>query len=215
MGFTRWRWVTVSAAVAGASAWYVVRGRRRMLTWGASDQEAADAFEGDALLPDAGIVSTRAVTIAASPEAVWPWLVQMGSGRAGAYSYDWIENALGLDMHSADEIVGEWQDLAVGDELPLGKGAVMVVRVLDAPRAFVLESPDGNWVWEFVLRPDGDGTRLISRNRIRIDELSLAARVGYRILMEPGSLIMERKMLRGIRARVEGGSAADRAVGNA
>ncbi len=67
-------------------------------------------------------MTTRAITIDAPPDAIWPWLVQMGSGRGGAYTYDWIENLLGLNMHSADEILPEFQDLKAGDELPMGPG---------------------------------------------------------------------------------------------
>ena len=75
---------------------------------------------GDDFLPSPDMLSTRATTIDAPASAVWPWLVQMGSGRAGAYTYDWAENLLGLDMHSADEILPQFQDLKVGDVLPVG-----------------------------------------------------------------------------------------------
>ena len=204
MGTRVTRWLAGAAVIAGVAVWYPVRGRRHVLTWGASDREAAARYPGDDLLPDPTLITTRAITIAAPPKTVWPWLVQMGSGRAGAYTYDWIENLFGLDMHSAEEIVPDWQHLAVGDELPLGKGAGMLVRVVDAPRALVVQSDDGNWVWEFILVPVEDGTRLLSRNRIRLARAPRSARIGYRLVMEPGSLVMERKMLRGIRARAEG-----------
>ena len=75
---------------------------------------------GDELLPRAGIVATRAITIDAPPAAIWPWLVQMGSGRGGVYTYDWIENLFGLDMHSTRRILPQYQDVKVGDEFPLG-----------------------------------------------------------------------------------------------
>ncbi len=94
-------------AVAGAAAvreTYRRRLREPVLTWGATVEEAARRLPGDDLLEDADIVTTRAITIDAPPAAVWPWLLQMGSGRAGAYTYDWIENLFGLDMHSAHEI---------------------------------------------------------------------------------------------------------------
>ena len=83
-------------------------------------EEAAMKLPGDELLPDARLVTTRAITIEAPPDAIWPWIVQMGSGRGGAYTYDWIENLLGLSMHSADEILPQFQDLKAGDELPIG-----------------------------------------------------------------------------------------------
>ena len=89
--------------------------RVRVLTWGATSEEATAPLPGDDLLAAADIVATRAIRIDAPPSAIWPWLVQMGPGRAGAYTYDFIENLLGLDMHSADRIHPEWQELGVGD----------------------------------------------------------------------------------------------------
>ncbi|MFI7662305.1 SRPBCC family protein [Micromonospora parva] len=179
----------------------------RWLTWGATTGEVAATLPGDELLADPDIVSTRAVTIDAPPKAVWPWLVQMGSGRGGAYTYDWIENLFGLDMHSADEILPQFQHLAIGDELPLGKsGPAMRVEVLDPERTLVFRSADGAWVWAFHLRPDRTGTRLISRNRIVLAGRPRPARIAYRLVMEPGSLVMERRMLLGIKQRAEGPS---------
>ena len=81
------------------------RWRAWCLTWGATPGEAAGALPGDELLPEPGIVSTRAIRVDAPPSAIWPWLVQMGPGRGGAYTYDWIENLFGLGMHSADEVL--------------------------------------------------------------------------------------------------------------
>ena len=92
--------------------------RTTVLTWGATPDEAARSLAGDELLAHADVVSTRAVTIDAPPADVWPWLVQMGSGRGGAYTYDWVENLFGLGMRSADTIHPEWQDLGVGDLHP-------------------------------------------------------------------------------------------------
>src|ERR1051326_3650364 len=141
--------------------------RHWCLTWGARPDEVSRELPGDELLPGAGLVTTRAITVKAPPEAIWPWLVQMGSGRGGAYTYDWIENLFGLDMHSADVILPRFQDLKVGDELPLGPGrAVMRVEVLDPPRAFAIRIAGQNWAWIFALVPEGGATRLISRNQI-------------------------------------------------
>jgi hypothetical protein len=127
----------------------------------------------------------------------------MGPGRAGAYSYDWIENLLGLDMHSADRILPEFQNLSVGDAWQLGeRGATLRVVTIEPYRAIVLQSDDGNWVWAFVLVANRDGTRLISRNRIQMPGTSLLSRALFRSVMEPGSLVMERKMLLGIKRRV-------------
>jgi hypothetical protein len=177
--------------------------RTPVLTWGATDEEAARTLPGDDLLEDAAVVSTRAITIDAPPAAVWPWLVQMGSGRGGAYTYDWVENLFGLGMRSADTIHAEWQDLKVGDVIP-GKASLqgMRVEVLEPERALVSRSEDGTWVWAFVLEDLGSRTRLLSRNRIAMPDPSLGDRVGMAV-MEPGSLVMERKMLHGIKDRAE------------
>jgi hypothetical protein len=129
----------------------------------------------------------------------------MGPGRAGAYTYDWIENLFGLHMHSADRILPELQNLRVGDAWKLGKrGASLRVSDIEPHSAIVLQSDDGNWVWAFVLISDGDGTRLISRNRIAMPSPSRLSRALFHYVMEPGSPVMERKMLLGIRQRVIG-----------
>jgi hypothetical protein len=197
--------VTGTALAAGAGAvTYPLFFRHRCLTWGATDDEVSRKLPGDELLPEAGIVSTRAVTIDAPPGAVWPWLVQMGSGRGGAYTYDWIENLFGLGMHSADEILPQFQALKVDDELPLGPNRPMMrVEICDPERTLAIRFADGNWVWIFALVPEGGQTRLISRNRIATRGAALPARLFNLLVMEPGSLIMERKMLLGIKERAE------------
>jgi hypothetical protein len=194
--------------VTAAGAAVTIEAARRLLrtpvlTWGATADEAARALPGDELLADADVVSTRAVAIDAPPSDVWPWLVQMGSGRGGAYTYDWIENLFGLEMRSADTIHPEWQNLAVGDVIP-GKASLsdMRVEVLEPERALVSRSEDGRWVWAFALEDLGGRTRLLSRNRIAMSEPSLGDRIGMAV-MEPGSLVMERKMLCGIKQRAE------------
>src|ERR1700761_8215652 len=196
-----------SAAVVLGPTTYLLFLRRWGLNWGAREDEVAAKLPGDDLLSYAGLVTTRAITIDAPPEDIWPWLVQMGSGRGGAYTYDWIENLFGLNMHSATEILPEFQDLKVGDELPLGSGGpVMRVEVLDPPHALAIRTTDQNWVWIFALLPDGESTRLLSRNRIATKALAPASRLFYLLFMEPGSLVMERKMLLGIKHRAEGTS---------
>ena len=175
----------------------------RMLTWGATPEELARTYPGDELLPDAGIVATRAITIDAPPAAIWPWLVQMGSGRGGVYTYDWIENLFGLDMHSTRQILPQFQDVKVGDEFPLGPGRpAMRVAVFDPERTFTIRFADGNWVWIFALFAEDGQTRLISRNRIAATG-ARPARLFSMLVMEPGSLVMERKMLLGIKQRAE------------
>ena len=198
--------------IAAGAAWVAGTGviayplvfRRTCLTWGATAEEVESKLPGDELLPEPDIVSTRAVTIDAPPSAIWPWLVQMGSGRGGAYTYDWIENLLGLHMHSARQILPQFQDLKVGDELPLGPGRpVMRVEVCDPERILTLRFADGNWVWIFALVAEHGRTRLISRNRIATPGAALPVRVFNMLVMEPGSLVMERKMLLGIKQRAE------------
>ncbi len=174
--------------------------RRPILTWGATAGEAASRLPGDELLEDADGVSTRAITIHAPAERVWPWIAQLGpSPRGGAYTYDWIENLLGLDMHSVDRILPEFQHPEVGDTIGFGANKMRLERV-EPERVLAWRSADGNWVWTFVLEERDGKTRLISRNRFRLP--TLAARVGM-IPMEPGSLVMERKMLLGIKQRAE------------
>ena len=178
--------------------------RQRCLTWGATPDEVERELPGDELLDTADIVSTRAVTIDAPPNAVWPWLVQMGSGRGGAYTYDWIENLFGLGIHSAREVLPQFQDVNVGDELQLGPNRPkMRVEVLDVERVFTVRFEDGTWVWTFALFPDHEATRLVSRNRIATPNASLRTRLFNLLLMEPGSLVMERKMLLEIKKRAE------------
>jgi hypothetical protein len=174
--------------------------RRRILNWGASDAEVAARLSGDELLEEPDVVTTRAITIDAPASAVWPWLVQMGpSPRGGAYTYDWIENLLGLGMHSVDRVLPEYQHPQSGDVLAFGANRMRFERV-EEERVLAMRSEDGNWVWSFVLDERDRRTRLISRNRIRLR--SLGARLGM-IPMEPGSLAMEARMLRGIKQRAE------------
>jgi hypothetical protein len=174
--------------------------RRPILNWGATDAEADARLPGDELLEQADGVATRAITIDAPSSAVWPWIAQMGpSPRGGAYTYDWIENLLGLDMHSADQVLPEYQQPQVGDTLGYGKNRMRFERV-EPQRVLATRSEDGNWVWTFVLDEQDGRTRLISRNRFRLP--TLTAKVGM-VPMEPASLVMERKMLRGIKRRAE------------
>jgi hypothetical protein len=194
---------TAVAAGLGSLA-YPLFFRRWCLTWGARPDEVSRKLPGDELLTEPGIVSTRAVSVDAPAGAIWPWLVQMGPGRGGAYTYDWIENLFGLGMHSADKILPQYQELQVGDAQRLGqRGPLLRVAVLEPERSLALRSDDGNWVWAFSLASEVAGTRLISRNRIATPGAPLPARLLNLLVMEPGSLIMERKMLLGIKRRAE------------
>jgi hypothetical protein len=188
----------VALIIAGAVYGRALRGR--VLTWGASAEESNARLPGDELLEAADGVATRAIEIGAPASAVWPWLVQMGpSPRGGAYTYDWIENLLGLNMHSADRVLPQFQDPEVGDTIGYGANR-MRAELIDPERALAWRSEDGSWVWSFILRERDGSTRLISRNRFRLP--TLAARLGM-LLMEPASLVMERKMLVGIKQRAE------------
>jgi hypothetical protein len=192
--------IAAVAIATALAALYALVLRRAILNWGATDDEASARLPGDELLEHADGVSTRAIEVDAPTADVWPWLAQMGpSPRGGAYTYDWIENLLGLDMHSTDRVLPEFQHPEIGDTLGFGSSRMRLDRV-DPGRVLAWRSEDGDWVWTFVLESRNGGTRLISRNRFR--RPTLVARMGM-LPMEPGSLVMERKMLRGIKQRAE------------
>ncbi len=192
--------ISAGALIAGA-ALYRSFLREPILTWGATPDEATRRLPGDELLEEADGTATRAITIDAPPTAVWPWIAQMGpSPRGGAYTYDWIENLLGLNMHSVDHVLPEFQHPQVGDGFGYGPNK-MRFRLVDPEHVLATQSEDGNWVWTFVIEETQDGkTRLISRNRFRLPKLK--DRIGM-VPMEPGSLVMERKMLKSIKERAE------------
>lgn len=191
--------VTAAAAAAAAVLYWRFL-RQPILTWGATAEETLVRLPGDELLEDPDCVATRAVTIEAPASAVWPWIAQMGpSPRGGAYTYDWIENLLGLNMHSVDVVLPEFQHPEVGDTIRFGPNRMRLDRV-EPERVLAWRSQDGNWVWTFTLVETDGMTRLISRNRFRLPRL--VDRIGM-VPMEPASLVMERKMLRGIKRRAE------------
>jgi hypothetical protein len=195
-----------AGALIGGAALYRSFLRGPILTWGATRGEAGRRLPGDELLEAADCIATRAITIDAPPTAVWPWIAQMGpSPRGGAYTYDWIENLLGLNMHSVDDVLPEFQHPQVGDGFGYGPNK-MSFRLVQPEHVLAAQSEDGNWVWTFVIEETQDGkTRLISRNRFRLP--TLKDKIGM-IPMEPASLVMERRMLYGIKKRAEnlGGS---------
>jgi hypothetical protein len=179
---------------------YVAVGRPWQLTWGATPQEVARPLPGDDLIPRPTFNATRAITIAAPPAAVFPWLVQVGVGRGGWYSYDLLDN---LGRPSARAIVPELQDLAAGDIVamsPDGRQG-MAVHALDAPNSMVWSTPgDTSWTWQLDETDDG-GTRLLTRirSRIRWSPMSIA----FSVLLEVVDVWMLRKMLRTVRERAE------------
>jgi hypothetical protein len=200
-------WKTIAAfAVEGAiaSALYLKFVRPLVLNWGARAEEREAGLAGDDIMPDANLQTTRAVSIDAPPSAVWPWLVQMGPRpRAGAYTYDWIERRLGIDIQNSDAIMPEFQHLEPGDWLGLNdKGQGLRVVALEPERHLVVQWEPQKSTWAFVLEPEGaTGTRLLSRNRLKGS--GPLWRAFMALVMEPGSLVMERKMLLGIRERAE------------
>jgi hypothetical protein len=191
---------TALALAVALAVLYGGRLRRSVLTWGASELEATSSLPGDELLDGADATSTRAISIQAPATAVWPWLAQIGPApRGGAYTYDWIENLLGLNMHSTDRVLADFQNPQVGETIGFGSNVMRLERV---ERGHVLSwrSQDGSWVWSFVLQECDGSTRLISRNRFRVP--TRLGRLGM-MPMEPASLVMERKMLLGIKQRAE------------
>jgi hypothetical protein len=198
-----------AAVLAGAAGyWYGLR--PRMLRWGATEAEARRALPGDDLVPQPKRMATRAVTIQAPAAVVWPWLIQIGQDRGGLYSYDWLENLAGCDIHSADGIVPEFA-LKVGDKVRLGPEGYpfFVVLEMQPERALLLgagpaapERVEGTWL--FYLDPiDPAHTRLIVRSR-GDHEPTLMNYIMWEGLVDPINFVMERKMMLGIKERAEG-----------
>jgi hypothetical protein len=134
-----------AVAAAALAAAYLKLGRPRVLNWGATPEEVGRAMAGDSLIGDASLITTRAITIAASPGDIWPWLVQMGPRpRAGVYTYDWVERRLGIDIENADRILPEFQHLEPGEFFDLnGKGQGLRVREVQPGHSLVLQWEPG------------------------------------------------------------------------
>jgi hypothetical protein len=197
-----------SAVLASALA-AIVAFRARYLRWAATNGEVNMVLPGDGLIPRADLTATRAVTVQASVDAVWPWIAQLGQGRGGFYSYDFLENLVGCHIHSADRIIPEFQDIAVGDEVRLAPQMTLVVACLNPGRSLVLRGgiPIGNgpppfdFTWAFTLRDEPDHT-----TRLLVRERYAYTRPWARLLVEPteaASFVMSQKMLRGIKDRAE------------
>ena len=188
------------AVGAGLAVVYVKVVQPWALRWGATDQEVSRPLPGDGVVQRADFVATRAITIHAAPGQVWPWLVQIGSGRAGWYSYDRLDNA---GVPSATEIIPELQQLAAGDLVPMvaGKDVGLWVKELEPGRRVLWWDHKGEYSWEWLLEPAEAGTRLVSR--LRVTRHRWTRRMLYEVVAVNVDIIMARKMLRGIKDRAE------------
>ena len=170
--------------------------------WGATDAEVAAAMPGDQLVPGAQTFCTRAITIDALPEAVWPWLVQVGFGKAGFYSNDLLDN---VAHPSADRILDEFQHPKVGDWVPMfskvNDTTAFKIAAIKPAEELVWVKPDSTWAW--TLTDIGDRTRLVTRVRILNDWHRPADALMSLVLIEFGDFSMMRKMLRTLKQRAE------------
>ena len=194
-----------AATLGSLASWgYVLALRPWHLRWGVTSEESRMPMPGDELVPRPVVESTRGVSVQAPISEVWPWLVQMGAGRGGLYSYDWLENLAGLGIHSADRISPELQNLKEGDTLPLdARGEGPTVAVFEPERALVLDVGPSVASWGFILQKiDERTTRLYARFRLDADPRPLW-RLLYALAIDIPHFVMERKMLLGIKQRAE------------
>jgi hypothetical protein len=180
------------AGAAGAVA-YILLVRPSLLNWGARPEERLKVLPGDELVEPSGVQTTRAVTIEAAVEEVWPWLAQVGQDRGGFYSYEWLENLAGCRMRNADRIHPEWQNREIGETVKLHWASGLKLARFEPNRVYGFQG------WYFVIEPEGANTRLIARGRYSRGLASVA----YALLLELPHFIMERKMLLGIKERAE------------
>jgi hypothetical protein len=205
--------IALAACSAASSA--AARGWRQR--WSATGDELDDQLLGDRHVAEPASQTTLAITIDAAVEAVWPWVVQLGADRGGFYSYDWLENLFGLDIHSSAVIVPQWQTRAVGDVVAANRAGTggwyvvevcpndtLALKVANLDQGRPLRRDEGlkwEFLWTFALRRLADGRcRLLIRERV-----AFASPI-TRWLMAPIGLIsfvMTRKMMLGIRQRAE------------
>ena len=173
--------------------------------YGAMDEEINASYPGDELVPDPRITYTRAISIAATPEEIYPWIAQLGADKGGMCSYTWLEALIQCPQTNADRIHEEWQGLEVGDKVLMCPDENMppayIVAMIEENQTIVLGHKEKNdWVevWQFNLVPQGDGTtRLVIRSRS-------AAEGWFWDAIRPGEFIMMRRMMLGIKERAEG-----------
>jgi hypothetical protein len=202
VGLASWwlGWIGLAASVFAAGLMlsaYVRWIRPWHARWGATDQEVVRVMPGDDIVPDAAS-TTRAISVSCSPEEVWPWLVQIGYGRAGWYSYDWIDND---GKPSAHHMIPELQHPRVGDRIEMLPGFGPEFVELETNHYFVAGDGEGG-SWCLAIYPDRAGSRLVSRWRQAWKTGGVAAKF-FILLADPGAFIMEQKMLRGIKKRAE------------
>ncbi len=194
--------VLAAALTLAVGYWFPVR--RWMSRWGTTPDELAREMPGDGLIANPTHTAMQSVTVNTTPADIWPWLVQIGSGRGGLYSYDWLDRLFGfLDRPSATHILPEFQQLAVGDKIFFGREE-LTVAVLEPLRALALSyrARGMEWVWQFGLYPLGnEQTRLVSRSRERMPETALGC-LGTRIA-EPAAFVMTVRMLLNVKERAE------------
>lgn len=205
-----------AAAIAFALVTPFLRARR--IKWGATEKEVNRSLPGDDIIAKPKWQYTQAITITATAEKVWPWLVQLGQGRGGFYSYQSLENLVGCDIHNADRIIPEFQHLEAGENILLHPKVPFPVALVEPGRAIVLHYDtrtglepipgtktvdyfESTWLF-FLDTEDDKTTRLISRFRIDYNR-SMRNRVSYGYFVEPISTTMQQKMLLGIKKRGE------------
>jgi hypothetical protein len=188
-----------------------LRPRRRR--WGATDEELEKSYPGDDLVPEPKWIANHAISINATPEQVWPWIVQIGQGRGGFYSFQKLENLAGCKIENSSRILEEHQHIRAGDPIKIHvEVPPMTVAIVERPTTLVLygnpaEADDSvvlSTSWAFLLLEQRDGTtRLLSRTRYHHNDDFRSKLMGGQLLIEPLSFVMERKMLKVIKVLVE------------
>jgi hypothetical protein len=194
----------VDVAVASPLFVFAPFYRRWHMRWGATDDEVAGAMPGDQLVSEPSFNATRAITIDAPPEAVWPWLMQIGYGRAGWYSYDLFDNGA---RPSAERLLAEYQEPKVGDWVPMwskvNETTAFEIKAFEPNRWLLWEKPRSSWAWKLVPL-EGGRTRLISRLKQGYEwRASPGSALFTLILFEFGDFPMMRKLFLNVRRRAE------------
>ncbi|NIO00770.1 MAG: hypothetical protein GTO42_01310 [Candidatus Latescibacteria bacterium] len=180
--------------VVGMLSYFVYRPWQ--MTWGATDEEVNRAMVGDRVVDQPSFIATRAVTINASPERIWPWIIQIGYKRAGFYSWDFLDND---GISSAEQIIPDYQGLQQGDRIPLSKDSNAIVGALETNEYLLLIfEPDSlaTWVWG-LYQEEAGVTRMVTRLRVRTES------VLSKFMLDYFEIIMMRKHMLGIKRRAE------------